>query len=134
MAKKAGLGAISSIHTVRKPRDYSTRVHDLLRELPRDDFYDFVLDVFENIEQAVEPAIVDFHTEVTVSEAARLLGVSRPTVYRLIDAGELATRSVTGTHKQMVPLTEVQRLRESREAKDAALAELDAAIAEGLPY
>jgi hypothetical protein len=38
-----------------------------------------------------------------------------------------------GTREQMVPLTEVHRLRESRQAKDAALAELDGAVAEGLP-
>jgi len=134
MPQTTGLGAISAIHSVEKPRDYSSRVHRLLEGLPRDDFYIFVADVFNSIEQAAEPAIVDFHTEVTVSEAARLLGVSRPTLYRLIDAGELATRKMTGTRKQMVPLTEVQRLRESRKAKDAALAELDSAVAEGLPY
>jgi excisionase family DNA binding protein len=105
-----------------------------LEGLPRDDFYVFVADVFNSIEQAAEPAIVDFHTEVTVSEAARLLGVSRPTLYRLIDAGELATRRTAGTRKQMVPLTEVQRRRESKDTKNAALTELDEAIAEGLPY
>ena len=60
--------------------------------------------------------------------------MSRPTLYRLIDAGELVTRRMTGTRKQMVPLTEVQRLRKSRNAKDAALTELDTAVAEGLPY
>jgi excisionase family DNA binding protein len=134
MAQTAGLGAISAIHAIEKPRDYSARVHRLLKGLPHDDFYRFVVDVFDSIEQANEPAIVDFHTEVTVSEAARLLGVSRPTLYRLIDAGELTTRRVAGTHKQMVPLTEVQRLRESTAAKDAALAEIDAAVAEGFPY
>lgn len=134
MAQATGLGAISAIHAVEKPHDYTARVHKLLAGLPRDDFYTFVADVFTSIEQAAEPAIVDFRTEVTVSEAARLLGVSRPTLYRLIDAGELATRKVTGTRRQMVPLAEVQRLRESREGKDAVLAELDTAIAEGLPY
>lgn len=134
MTQPTGLGAISTIYTIEKPADYSVRVHRLLEGLPRDEFYVFIVDVFDHIEQADEPAIVDFHAEVTVSEAARLLGVSRPTLYRLIDAGELTTRRIAGTRKQVVPLTEIQRLRESREAKDTALAELDEAIAEGLPY
>jgi excisionase family DNA binding protein len=134
MTRTTGLGAISTIRPVEKPQDYTARVHRLLAELPRDDFYKFVEDVLTSIDQAAEPAIVDFHTEVTVSEAARLLGVSRPTLYRLIDAGELSTHKMTATRKQMVPLTEIQRLRESREAKDAALAELDAAVSDGLPY
>ena len=134
MTQPTGLGAINTIHMVEKPADYSARVHRLLKGLPHDDFYRFVASVFDSIEQAAEPAIVDFHTEVTVSEAARLLGVSRPTLYRLIDSGELVTRKMTGARKQMVPLTEVQRLRAARKAKDSALSQLDAAITEGLPY
>ena len=70
MTQTTGLGAISAIHTVEKPHDYTARVHRLLAGMPRDDFYTFVADVFASIEEATEPAIVDFHTEVTVSEAA----------------------------------------------------------------
>ena len=52
MTQTTGLGAISAIHTVEKPHDYTARVHRLLAGMPRDDFYTFVADVFASIEEA----------------------------------------------------------------------------------
>lgn len=44
---------------------------------------------------------------VTVAEAARLLALSKNTIYRLVDAGKLKR---TGTPQYRIPMSEVRRL------------------------
>jgi excisionase family DNA binding protein len=58
--------------------------------------------------------------ELTTSQAAAVLGVSRPTVVRLIDAGKLRARRV-GSHRRLA-LSDVIAYREaSSERRHAAL-------------
>ena len=66
--------------------------------------------------------------ELTTSEAARALGISRPTLIGLIDKGEIASHKV-GTHRR-VALSDVlafrrRRISEQRDAYESLMAEQD---------
>ncbi|XTZ16652.1 helix-turn-helix domain-containing protein [Micromonospora echinospora] len=66
--------------------------------------------------------------ELTTSEAARVLGVSRPTLTGLLDKGVIKSHKV-GTHRR-VPLGDLlayreRRISEQREAYKALMAEQD---------
>jgi excisionase family DNA binding protein len=66
--------------------------------------------------------------ELTTSEAARVLGVSRPTVISLLDQGAIKSHKV-GTHRR-VALGDVlayrrRRISQQREAYEALMAEQD---------
>ncbi|WDZ86789.1 helix-turn-helix domain-containing protein [Micromonospora cathayae] len=74
-------------------------------------------------------AVSAIASELSTTEAARLLGMSRPTLIRLVDAGELPSHRV-GTHRRLV-LRDVldfrrRQLRERREAYEALMLESDA--------
>jgi len=58
--------------------------------------------------------VVPQDTTLTTQEAADLLGMSRPTVIKMIDLGELACEQV-GTHRR-IPFVGVQRFRAKRRA------------------
>jgi excisionase family DNA binding protein len=66
--------------------------------------------------------------ELTTSEAARVLGVSRPTLINLLEKGSIKSHKV-GTHRR-VTLQDVlayrrQRISEQRDAYEALMAEQD---------
>ncbi|MEV6322652.1 excisionase family DNA-binding protein [Nocardia sp. NPDC051787] len=62
--------------------------------------------------------VAPLHTTLTTQEAAELLGMSRPTLVKLLDAGEIPfTRP--GRHRR-VRLTDVLAFREYRRAERAA--------------
>jgi len=58
--------------------------------------------------------VVPQDTTLTTQEAADLLGMSRPTVIKMIDSGALACERV-GTHRR-IPFLDVQRVRGNRRA------------------
>lgn len=90
-------------------------------------------EVYRALEQVVDAmrrgmavAVIPAGKTVTTQEAADLLGVSRPTIVKLIGRGELPHEMV-GTHRR-VPLDALlEYKRARREAQFAALAELAAA-------
>jgi excisionase family DNA binding protein len=72
---------------------------------------------------------------LTPAEAAELLGLSRPFVGRLLDAGEIPSERLPHSRHRRVRLSDVvafQARRESRRAGRRAVAE--AADAAGIPY
>lgn len=87
-------------------------------------------EVYRALEQVVDAmrrglavAVVPAGKTVTTQNAADLLGVSRPTVVKLIERGELPHEMV-GTHRR-VPLDALLDYKQARrEAQFAALAEL----------
>lgn len=91
---------------------------------------------FERLVDVLEtsPDAVIFASEQTIStqQAAALLGVSRMTVVRLIDRGEL-TADTAAVHRR-VPVSELARYqRESKARRSGALDELALDITEDTP-
>lgn len=67
--------------------------------------------------------VIPVQEEFTPNEAATILGISRPQVYKLIDQGRLAHRLV-GTHRR-IPAVAVTAFRaEQHAAQRQAMAEL----------
>ncbi len=69
--------------------------------------------------------VVPARSELTPNEAAAILGVSRPQVYKLIEEGRLAHRMV-GTHRR-IPVASVAAFHSEQQASQrAAMKELTA--------
>ena len=79
-------------------------------------------------------SIVPVHHELTTQQAAELLGVSRPHLVKLVDAGEIPHHK-TGSHRRIY-FEDLMRYRDVRDAqRAAALRELTRKSAEyGLEY
>jgi len=79
-------------------------------------------------------SIVPVHHELTTQQAAELLGVSRPHLVKLVDAGEIPHHK-TGSHRRIY-FEDLMRYRDARDAqRAAALRELTRKSAEyGLEY
>jgi excisionase family DNA binding protein len=79
-------------------------------------------------------SIVPVHHELTTQQAAELLGVSRPHLVKLVDAGEIPHHK-TGSHRRIY-FEDLMRYRDLRDAQRAdALRELTRKSAEfGLEY
>src|SRR5262245_4233015 len=57
-------------------------------ELPTD-VYELLRDVLAALSQGMAITVAPVHTVLTTSQAADLLGISRPTLVRLLEAGEI---------------------------------------------
>ena len=80
-------------------------------------------------------AMVSDDAEVTPAEAARLLGVSRQYVDRLIASGVLPARRLPGSSYRRIPARAVLAQRATRERKRARIrAVVDGAVAAGVEY
>ncbi len=88
-----------------------------------------VLDVLESSGAAV---VLPANAFLSTQQAAELLGVSRMTVVRLIDRGELAAEG-GGVHRK-IAAAEIERYRtESQARRRAAMRELAQDITDDLP-
>ncbi|SNU01891.1 DNA binding domain-containing protein, excisionase family [Ruaniaceae bacterium KH17] len=81
----------------------------------------FILDVVARVAQGGSVAIQTVPEVLTTSTAARMLGVSRPTLMKLIKKGDLPATMV-GTHHRVLH-TDLVKLREVREAERHAAIE-----------
>lgn len=61
-------------------------------------------------EQSVGAVVIPAREEFTTTEAARILGMSRPTLMRLISADRVEFRMVGKHHR--IPATAIQKLRD----------------------
>ncbi|CRK60996.1 Excisionase [Alloactinosynnema sp. L-07] len=91
--------------------DVPTEVFDLLR------------DVLQALSQGLAITIAPSHTVLTTSEAAHLLGISRPTLVRLLESGEIPYEQ-PARHRR-VRLQDVLAYQErARRARAAGLDEM----------
>lgn len=74
-------------------------------------------------------AITVVSRELSTTEAARALGMSRPTLIRLIDAGEIASHKV-GSHRRLLTQDVLsyrqQQINRQRQAYESLMLETDA--------
>ena len=91
-------------------------------ELPTEVF-EMLRDVIQALSQGMAITIAPHNTVLTTSEAAALLGISRPTVVRLVESGELPYLR-PGKHRRL-RLADVLAYRErARRARAAGLDEM----------
>lgn len=106
-------------------QDLRSALDEMLRDLPA--VPDSTVNAFQRLVDVLEasPGAVVLPTDGTVStqEAATLLGISRMTVVRLIDRGELAVRG-GGVHRR-IPVSDVARyLEESTRRRRSAISSI----------
>lgn len=78
-------------------------------------------------------SIVTRDREISTQQAAELLGLSRPTVVRLIDSGELPAQ-IPGTERRKLKLADVLAYRDKlRQRRDRFIAESSAAYEDADP-
>lgn len=92
-------------------------------ELP-ESIYGALIQVVEAMAAGKAVTVAPQNQMLTTQQAADLLGVSRPTVIKLIDSGELPAET-PGTRRRMIKLDDVLACKaRRREAQYAALIEL----------
>ncbi len=92
-------------------------------------------DVVEAFQAAVADMLAHEANDLTTQEAAKLIGVSRPTLIRLLDTGKLPYRRTNGDHghRRIPRRAALDYLRVDLERRRSALDEL-AADAEALGF
>lgn len=107
--------------TLRRALEDDAEAIEVRLTVPRDTA-GLVLQLIE-AQQKGGAVVIPVQAEFTPNEAATILGISRPQVYKLIDQGRLAHRLV-GTHRR-IPATAVTAFRaEQLAAQREAMAEL----------
>ncbi len=99
-----------SIHLSSAASDDDSRVV----ELPGD-VVDLMASVIGSLRLGQGVSVIPHNARMTTQEAADILGVSRPTVIRMIERGELPHEMV-GKHRRIL-FTDVMAYREDRRAK-----------------
>lgn len=116
------------LHAVRvlvdgPDRPVTVVVGDEIVELPRS-LVQVLLLAAHALEDGDTVAVVNEEAEVSPSEAARLLGVSRQYVDRLIATGVLPARRLPDSSYRKVPVRAALAHRRDRERKQAAIREI----------
>ena len=84
-----------------------------------------LMQILDEISRGNAVKLVPVHAELTTQEAAELLNVSRPTVIRLLEKGEIEFHKV-GSHRRVPMKSALAYKRQIEEGRRAALAELTA--------
>lgn len=103
---------VTDTTALRRALDEGADEIDVQLTLPHD-LAKLVLRLIE-AQQRGGAVVVPAQSEYTPNEAAAILGVSRPQVYKLIDQGRLAHRMV-GTHRR-IPVASVTAFRAEQQA------------------
>jgi excisionase family DNA binding protein len=139
-APEAEAAAVIQLRDFMASKPIGERRHASLRspdghqmEIP-DSIYRVLVAAVGAMAQGNAVSIVPVHHELTTQQAAELLGVSRPHLVKLVDAGEIPHHK-TGSHRR-VYFEDLIRCRDVRDAeRSAALRELTRKSAEyGLDY
>jgi excisionase family DNA binding protein len=88
-------------------------------------------------ELAAGHAVTVLASEVrlTPADVGELLGLSRPFVVRLLDAGEIPSEFLPGSRHRLVRLTDVLEFQARRERRRAGRRQISEAVESGgLPY
>ena len=91
--------------------------------------YRVLRDVVEAMSQGLAITIAPHNTQLTTQEAADLLGISRPTLVRLIEAAEIPFE-MRGRHRRVMLADVVDYQQRLRARRRAALNEMARAAAE----
>jgi excisionase family DNA binding protein len=91
-------------------------------ELP-DELYEVLKDVVAALSQGMAITVAPQHTVLTTSQAADLLGVSRPTLVRLLEAGEIPFDK-PGRHRRIRLRDLLAYQQRARRARAAGLDEM----------
>jgi excisionase family DNA binding protein len=91
-------------------------------ELP-DELYEVLRDVAAALAQGLAITVAPQHTVLTTGEAADLLGVSRPTLVRLLEAGEIPFDK-PGRHRRIRLGDLLAHQQRARRARAAGLDEM----------
>jgi excisionase family DNA binding protein len=92
--------------------------------------FDGLIELLNATAEGDEATVVRSRREVTTQQAAKLLNVSRPTIVKLIDDGELPSRMV-GSHRR-IPLADLLEFRDKTVAQRRAALDAMTADAEAL--
>ncbi len=111
----------------REPYTVATLVgpDDKTWELPAE-VYRVLKEVLEAMAQGLAITVIPQHTRLTTQEAADMLGISRPTLVKLLENGEIPYEQ-RGRHRRLL-LTDV--LEYQSKARSERRAELDALVNE----
>lgn len=111
----------------REPSKVATLVgpDDKKWELPAE-VYRVLREVLEAMAHGLAITVIPQHTRLTTQEAADMLGISRPTLVKLLERGEIPYEQ-RGRHRRLL-LTDV--LEYQRMARNEQRAQLDALVKE----
>ena len=89
----------------------------------------------ESLHAGAAVSIIDQQAEISPAQAAKLLGVSRQYVDRLVDTGVLPSRRLTNSTYRRIPVSAVIEHRTTSVRKRAGITSIvDDALAAGLSY
>jgi excisionase family DNA binding protein len=97
------------------------RIEAAARELPRSEFADALLALFAAVRDGEDYILAERNESLSPATVATMLGMSRPHLYKLLDAGDIPFTRVGRDRRIM--LHDVVRYKNHRDVESKALAE-----------
>ena len=100
-----------------------------------DDLFEVLAQVYEAMKRGLAIHVAPLNAQLTTQEAANFLGISRPTLVKLLEGGELAHELTSGGRHRRVRLQDVVQYQEAkRRDRRAALEDLTGSASEAGLY